>query len=84
MWWIIAAAILALVVVIMIIMWIKGSGDKVFDDLDEKIDEFGDCDDDGTADVFDKCPCDSTVQGELPKGTTKENCKQCTDTDCVN
>jgi len=38
-WWIIAAAVIAFLVVIFVLMWFKGSGEKIFGGVNTKIGE---------------------------------------------
>ncbi|HIH10800.1 TPA: hypothetical protein HA241_01280 [Candidatus Woesearchaeota archaeon] len=56
LWWIIAAAIIALIIVMLILVWFKGSGGKAFEDLDTRINQLKDDDNDKVANLFDKCP----------------------------
>ncbi len=76
MWWIISAAIIALLVVIFIIIWFKGSGEKAFDTVGDKIGGLNDCDCDNVADMFDKCAC-----SEGQPGSTYEGCPKGIDDD---
>lgn len=89
--WIIITAIIALVVVVLIIMWFSKGGGKAFEEIEGKISSLGDCDGDGIANMFDKCPCNAVVGEENPaavgcpltQGPTecgpveKENCEKC-------
>lgn len=54
-WQTLALAIIAIVVVILVILWFRGSGERGFGFLGEKIGELKDTDKDGVADMFDKC-----------------------------
>ena len=77
MWWIITAAIIAILVLVFIIIWFKGSGDKAYGDLGDKVGGLGDCDNDNVADLFDKCPCfageENAEYDGCPNSITKEN-----------
>ena len=68
MWWIIATAIIAILAVIFIIIWFKGSGDKLFGGIDDTIGGLSDKDGDGVTDLFDKCPCDPNIKDKFPEG----------------
>jgi hypothetical protein len=70
LWWIISTAVIALVVVILLLVWFKGSGTKLFDNLDDTIGGLDDVDNDGVTDVFDKCPCDPAIGKDLLQGQT--------------
>ena len=70
MWWIIAVAIIALIMVVFILVWVRGSGGKLFGSVNEQISSFSDCDNDGAADFVDKCPCDPNLQDTLKTGQT--------------
>lgn len=85
MWWIIAVAIIALVVVVLLLIWFTGAGGKAFGEVGTKISSLGDCDKDGAADMFDKCPCDSSIGDSFPSGTTvcPKVCTGNKDTDCA-
>ncbi|HLC52557.1 MAG TPA: hypothetical protein VJI98_04905 [Candidatus Nanoarchaeia archaeon] len=76
-WWIIVAAVLAFIVVILILVWFRGSGTRIFENVDTNIEGLKDCDGDKAADFFDACPCDPSAT-ELNSGetcpTTKELC----------
>jgi len=74
-WWIIASAIIAVLVVIFIIIWFKGSGEKAFDTVGDKIGGLKDCDCDNVADMFDKCAC---TEGQ--SGATYDGCPKSVDT----
>jgi len=65
--WIIIAAIIALVVVVLVIWWFRGGGGKAFGEVEKKIDSLGDCDKDGIANMFDKCPCTAVGGEENPE-----------------
>lgn len=68
-WWIIVAAVLALIVVVLILVWFRGSGARVFENVDTNIESLKDWDKDKVADFFDPCPCDPAVT-ELKSGET--------------
>ena len=63
-WWIIIAILLGIIVVALILMWFKGTGDEGFASIGVTIDSLGDCDGDGVANAFDKCPCIIADAGE--------------------
>lgn len=67
--WIIVTMVIALVVVILVIMWFSRGGAKGFGEVEKKLGGLGDCDKDGAADMFDKCPCDPG-KTELKEGET--------------
>ncbi len=80
--WIIVTAIIALVVVVLIIWWFRSGGGKAFSEVESKIESLGDCDGDGAANMFDKCPC-TPVTGEenpeaegCPVGTPATECTE--------
>ena len=79
MWWIIAAAVIALIAVIIIIVWFSGTGERLFDNIDQSIVGLKDYDQDGTSDLLDKCPCDADKQklaiGEVCL-TDKDKCAE--------
>lgn len=54
-WWIIIAAVIAIIVAISIIIWFRSSGEKAVGGLGENIDKLKDTDNDGVADLFDRC-----------------------------
>ncbi|PIZ51466.1 hypothetical protein COY27_03685 [Candidatus Woesearchaeota archaeon CG_4_10_14_0_2_um_filter_33_13] len=58
-WWIIVTALIAILIMVFIIVWFKGSGEKAYTSVDDKIGELGDCDKDNVAGLFDKCPCEA-------------------------
>ena len=81
MWWILAVAIIAFLIVVLILIWFRSSGERAFGEVGSKISGLGDCDDDKTANMFDKCAYDAKYT-EPPKGGTcsetgKENCAKC-------
>lgn len=55
LWWLIGVAAVTLVVIILILFWFKGSGEGIFKSINNKIDQLKDSDNDGVADMFDKC-----------------------------
>ena len=61
-WQQIVLAILAIVVVTFVIIWFQKGGEGVFGTLSDKIGGLKDCDGDNVADMFDKCPCEATVE----------------------
>lgn len=77
---IIVVAIL-LITLIVIVVWAGGGFKKLFGGVDEKIGGLQDCDDDKTTDLYDKCPCDSSVQDNWPpdRQESKECHPKCTE-----
>ena len=78
LFWILMVAFIAIVAGILIMIWFRGGGDKSFLIVTDKLNDFGDCDRDKVANMFDKCPCLSTenvgdedLRG-CPKGTTND------------
>ena len=73
-WEQILLAVIALVVVVLVVLWFRGGGEKAFGQVGEKIDSLGDCDEDGVANMFDKCPCIPVIGEENPNapGCPKE------------
>lgn len=55
----IAGFVLVIIIVMLILVWFKGAGDQGFEVIGDQIDTLGDCDGDGAANMFDKCPCDA-------------------------
>jgi flagellar basal body-associated protein FliL len=53
--WIIVTAIIALVVVVLVILWFSKGGGKAFGEVEGKIEGLQDTDEDGVANMFDKC-----------------------------
>jgi len=86
LWWIIAAAVIALLVIIFLLVWVKGSGEKAFGSVDNSIAGLSDCDKDHVADIFDRCPCDPSIQENLASG--QECPKACVNdkkgSDCIS
>ena len=83
MWKYIVGGVLALVIlIVIIIIFSKGTG-VAYDDLKDKLDGAKDCDKDGAINLFDKCPCDDSVQDTWPEDlkVTKECRLTCTDED---
>ena len=82
-WWIISTAVIALVLVVLIIIWFQGSGDKAFGSLGDQIDDLEDCDNDGVANMFDKCPCKDYGDEENPdfKGCPNGQSESCQDSE---
>ena len=71
LWWIIATAIVALLAVILILVFFKGSSERVFSEVGERIEGLQDRDKDNVADLFDKCPCDPDIGESFPPGITE-------------
>jgi len=76
-WWILGTALVTFIIVIIVILFFRQSGTKAFDEVDNKLDSFGDCDDDKVADLFDKCPCnEGDAQNDgCPDGETGDSLK---------
>jgi len=74
MWWIIVTAIIALVVVVIVLIGFGGGSSRLFGEVDTKITSLGDCDNDGVANMFDKCPCNAGFTDTVPPN----GCPQCT------
>ena len=75
-WQQIVLAIIAVIVVVVVVMFFRSGSEKGFEFASDKIDALGDCDDDGTANLYDKCDCDVNV-GDAWTETVKksEQCK---------
>jgi len=67
-WWIIAAAVIAFLVVIFVLIWFKGSGEKIFGNVNTKI---GELDKPLDLPAFGACSCDSKLRAGTP------DCKAC-------
>lgn len=75
-WQQIVLAIIAVIVVVVVVMFFRSSSEKGFNFASDKIDALGDCDDDGFADLYDKCDCDPTVGDEWTELVKEsKNCK---------
>ncbi len=85
MWWIIATAVIVLVVVVIVLVFFKGGASRIFNTVDNNIDNLADGDKDG-ATVFDQCVCDAGESNGCPenidetqlkamKSKTKNDCK---------
>ena len=89
-WWIISTAVIALILVVLIISWFQGSGGKAFGNVGTQIDNLGDCDNDGVANMFDKCPCLSFGNEEnseadgCPEGQGAKECSEQEKNICEN
>ena len=69
---IVVAIIVLIVLIISIMLYTKYIG-RSAGELDKQIGALDDYDDDGTANMFDKCPCDKGKHDECP--TKKEDCQ---------
>ncbi len=74
-WQQIVLAIIAVIVVVVVVMFFRSGSEKGFNFASDKIDALGDCDDDGVADLYDKCDCDNQIGDSWPK-TTEANGKE--------
>ncbi len=72
MWWIILAALIAIIVAISIVIWFRSSGEKAVGGLGENIDKLKDADNDGVADLFDRCASTPAGADVDAKGCTGE------------
>jgi len=84
----IAGFVLVIIIVMLIIVWFKGAGDQGFEVIGDQIDTLGDCDSDGAANMFDKCPCDPIGNEEhpelkgCPKSHSGESGRDCNEGEC--
>lgn len=75
---VIVAMMIAFIFLVLILIFTDASLTKIFVGVNEKIDDFGDCDKDRVSNMFDQCPCMSTKGQEMkdlrgcPQGTTVE------------
>jgi hypothetical protein len=88
--------IITLTIGFILLIWIlgfsKGGLDKLFTGLGDKIEDLEDCDQDGAANMFDKCPCTETGISEhddltgcpasFDEEKQKKDKKECTSQKC--
>jgi hypothetical protein len=72
MWWLLAMAALAILVVILFALFFRGTSERGFDSINNKIGGLNDADNDLIADFQDKCPCVLGEEGAIHKGCPKE------------
>ncbi|MBU1974627.1 MAG: hypothetical protein KKH52_04505 [Nanoarchaeota archaeon] len=64
LWWILGTALIVVIFVILFGVFQSDSLGKIFGNIGDRLDDLGDCDRDGVANMFDKCPCLPVITSE--------------------
>ena len=84
MWSYLIAVMIAILVLVVVMLYFYKGANKGYDGINKQVDSqsamFDDCDDDGTTNVLDKCPCDPRVGSTWTSAVDEgKDCQQCTD-----
>jgi hypothetical protein len=73
--YLVGAIIVIIVLIVLLVIFFQGT-EKGSKDIKDKLVGTKDSDNDGTADLFDQCPCDDSIGDNFPEGKTKADCAQ--------